>query len=37
MAHLVVLGFDSREKADQVFALTGELAKRELLQPHEGH
>jgi uncharacterized membrane protein len=32
MAHLVVLGFDSREKAEQVFALTGELDKHELLQ-----
>ena len=27
-----MLGFDSREKAEQVFDLTGDFAKRELLQ-----
>jgi uncharacterized membrane protein len=32
MAHLVVLGVDDREKAEQVFDLAGELAKQELLQ-----
>jgi uncharacterized membrane protein len=32
MAHLVVLGLDSRDKAEQVFDLAGELAKQELLQ-----
>jgi uncharacterized membrane protein len=32
MAHLVVLGLDNRQDAEQVFDLAGELAKQELLQ-----
>jgi uncharacterized membrane protein len=32
MAHLVVLGLDSRDDAERVFDLAGDLAKQELLQ-----
>jgi uncharacterized membrane protein len=32
MAHLVVLGLDSREDADRVVELAGDLAKQQLLQ-----
>jgi uncharacterized membrane protein len=32
MAHLVVLGVDSPDKAEQVFDLAGDLARQELLQ-----
>jgi uncharacterized membrane protein len=31
MAHLVVLGFESKEKAEQVLDLSADLAKRESL------
>ena len=32
MTHLVVLGLDSREDAERVFDLTGDLARQQLLQ-----
>jgi hypothetical protein len=32
MSHLVVLGLDNREDAEQVFDLTGDLARQQLLQ-----
>jgi hypothetical protein len=35
MTHLVVLGLDSREDAERVFDLTGELARQRLLQLQE--